>query len=125
MLVAAGIGGKALVIERRRVEAALELLPAPFVGGNRQQEPAPVAALVMYAQRAEGLVARRLRPHLVATQRRLHRTRIGPQPVRQQRGADVIALAGALALVQRGDDRTVSAQRRRMIAHPRELARRV
>jgi hypothetical protein len=110
----------ARVVERRVGETRFELVPAPFVRRDRQQKPASVAAAVVHAQCVDRLLARRLRRHGVAAQRRLHRAAIGPEPVCEQRRADVVALAGALALVQGRDDRAVGAHRRGVIAHARQ-----
>ena len=54
--------GVTRIVERRVGEARLELVPAPFVGRNRKEEPAPVAASVMHAQRLDRRLTRRLRP---------------------------------------------------------------
>jgi hypothetical protein len=84
MRLARGVGSKARIIEHARCQTFLYLFPAPFVGGDRQQQPAPIAAAVMDPERVEPALARRLRHHLFAAERRLHRTAIGPQPVGQQ-----------------------------------------
>ncbi len=78
----------------------------------------------MDAQCVDAAFARRLGHDLFAAQRRLHRAAIGPQPVRQQRRADIGALAGALALVECRHDGAIGPHRRGMVAHPRQRARR-
>src|SRR5580700_788442 len=116
MLLAQQCRRKSRFLQRRILQARLELVPTPLVRGDRQQEPAAVAAAIVDAQRVDRRLARRLRHHIVAAQGGLDRTAIGPEAVRQQRRADVIAPAGALALIERSDDRAIGTHGRGMIA---------
>ncbi len=53
MRFARGDRGEARLVEHARSETFLELLPAPFVGGDRQQQPAPVTATVVHPERVQ------------------------------------------------------------------------
>src|ERR1700757_334273 len=65
-------GGKPRIIKHARLQAILEFLPAPFIGGNRQQQTASVAAAVVDPERIEPALARRLRHDFLAAQRALY-----------------------------------------------------
>ena len=100
--------------------------PKPRVLGDtdREQEPAIVAAAVVVGERIERFAARRPWDEAGSVEAGLDEAGIGPSAVRHQRTADLGAFAGALALEQRGDDRAIKGERRRMVAHAGHGSRR-
>src|SRR6202044_2071739 len=81
-------------------------------------EPTIVTATVVVRKRIERFATRRPGYEPGAIEARLDEAGACPDPVRHQRTADMGPFAGTLTLEERGDDRTIERQRRRMIAHP-------
>src|ERR1700686_5857589 len=106
--MAVGLGGKPGVgDEILAAEAAREHRPLPFLVEQREDEPASVPALVMIGHRVHRALAWTPLAEFGAAEFGLGKHPVGPDAVGHQVGAHMRTLAGAFALVERGDDRTV------------------
>ena len=121
--MASGLGGEALIgDEILAADAARQRRPLLLLVEQREDDPAAVLALVMVGDRVQRMLARPPLLEFGAAQFGLRQHRGGPDAVGHQVGGDMRALAGALALVQRGDDRAVKRHRAGVVAHAGDRA---
>ena len=116
--------GEARVGEQvRPADGRGEVLPAPAVGRERDEEPAAVATAVEVAQRVDRLLARRPHHGARAAEDALGGDRVQPEAVGHQRRGDHRAAPRPLALVERGHDRAEQRRPGGVIAHAGQRAR--
>ncbi len=119
------LGGKARVRDEiLATEDAGERRPLPVFVEQRQDNPAVVLAAIVVGHRVQRALARPPFAELGAAQLGLRQHGGGPDAVRHQVRRHMRTLAGALALIQRGDDRAVERHRAGMVAHAGDRARR-
>src|SRR6201999_857541 len=106
-----GIGEPVLV-----AHGAGQQRPVAGGGGGGDDEVAPAGGAVHLVQRA-AQAPLRAGHQLVAAERGLHLAAVGPEPVGEQGGGDLRALAGLLAAVEGGDDGALHGHGGRVVAH--------
>ncbi len=88
-------------------QTARQRRPLPVLVEQREDQPAAVLASIVIGHRVERALARPPFAEFRADQFGLRQDAVGPDAVSHQVRADMRTLAGALALVKRGDDRAV------------------
>src|SRR5258707_5542381 len=105
-------------------EALGKSWPLPFLVEDREDQPAPIAALIVVGESIQRLLARRAVDELGAAQGSLRHDSIAPNPVGKQRRSDVRAFPGELPLIQPHDDACIQRDPGWVIAHAGQRPRR-
>ncbi len=98
--------------------------PLAILFQQREDQPAPVPAAIMVGHGVERLLPRRAGRDRRAAESGLHHEPVRPHAIRHQRSADMGALAGSFAPVERTDDRAEQGECGGMIAHAGQRSRR-
>ena len=125
VLEAVGALHEARVIDQVLAAQALDQnRPIAILVEDGEHDPLVVAATVVSRQGVEVLIAWRPGVEGCATQRRLHLKTMGPKTIGEQRRTHLRAFAGALTLIQPQHDGAEQRDRRGVVAHAGERARR-